>query len=178
MQVMGGFIIGFDSDKEDIFQKQISFIEKLGIVVAMVGLLTALPGTRLYHRLKKEGRLTGESPGGNTKASINFIPKMNEEVMLREYKNLVRSINSVRSYYKRINNFLKEYRSTVRGGRLDWKDIKTFLKSLIFIGIFSRANFFYWRLLFKTVLLKPKTLSMAVELAIQGQHFRKMALNL
>ena len=54
---MGGFIVGFDSDKADIFKRQFEFIQRSGVVTAMVGLLTALPQTRLYDRLKTEGRL-------------------------------------------------------------------------------------------------------------------------
>lgn len=175
MQVMGGFIIGFDNDPNDIFERQKAFIESIGVSVAMVGLLTALPGTRLYNRLKDERRLIGESTGGNTDAVINFIPKMNKEKMLREYKKLVRTLYSARSYYGRIDSFIRDYRPTVKGGRPDWKGIKALLISFLFIGIFSRAAGRYWLLLIKTLVLRPKAFSMAVELAIQGYHFRKMA---
>ena len=57
LQVQGGFIVGFDTDEPSIFQRQIDFIQKSGIVTAMVGLLQAPPGTKLYARLKKEGRV-------------------------------------------------------------------------------------------------------------------------
>ncbi len=50
---MGGFIVGFDSDTQDIFDAQIEFIQKTGITTAMVGMLGALPGTRLWDRLNK-----------------------------------------------------------------------------------------------------------------------------
>jgi len=178
MQVMGGFIVGFDSDPADIFEQQISFIDHLGVPVAMVGLLTALPGTRLWHRLQDEKRLTGASSGGNTEASLNFLPKMDEETMLREYPKMIQSLYGVRSYYRRIHSFLKEYRPSVKKRKLEGKDIKAFLKSLIFIGMLSRAAVPYWWLLAKTIILKPKALSVAVELAIQGRHFRKMAFSL
>jgi radical SAM superfamily enzyme YgiQ (UPF0313 family) len=178
MQVMGGFIIGFDNDPEDIFEQQKAFIESIGVIVAMVGLLTALPGTLLYNRLKDENRLIADSTGGNTDAFLNFIPKMNKEELIAKYRTLIKTLYSAKSYYKRINSFLRDYRPSVRGGRLSWRDIKAFLKSLVFIGIFSRSALYYWRLLIKTIILKPKALSMAVELAIQGHHFRKMSLDL
>jgi radical SAM superfamily enzyme YgiQ (UPF0313 family) len=178
LQVMGGFIIGFDNDPPDIFERQKIFIESLGVSVAMVGLLTALPGTRLYNRLKDEKRLTGESTGGNTDAAMNFTPKMNKEKILREYKILIQTLYSARSYYGRINHFLRDYQPSIRGGRLDWPDLKAFFKSLVIIGIFSKAAGYYWRLLIKTILLKPKALPTAIELAIQGYHFRKMSQNL
>jgi radical SAM superfamily enzyme YgiQ (UPF0313 family) len=175
MQVMGGFIIGFDNDPEDIFEQQKIFIESIGVVIAMVGLLTALPGTRLYKRLKDEGRLTGSSTGGNTDATLNFIPKMNKEKILREYRKLIQTLCSARSYYGRINTFLRQYRPLVKGGKVGWKEVKAFLKSLLFIGLFSRAAYYYWRLLLKTIITKPKALSTAVEMAIQGHHFREIA---
>lgn len=178
IQVMAGFIIGFDSDPIDIFKQQKMFIESIGVTIAMLGLLTALPGTRLYKRLKDENRLIGESTGGNTDAALNFIPRMNKDKILDEYKKLVQTLYGARSYYGRINSFIRDYRPTVKGGKLTWLDIKAFLKSLIYIGIFSRARGHFWLLLIKTVWKKPKALPMAVELAIQGYHFRKMSLNL
>ena len=59
IEVYGGFIVGFDSDPDNIFERQIDFIQKAGIPIAMIGLLTALPNTQLYRRLLAEGRLTG-----------------------------------------------------------------------------------------------------------------------
>ncbi|HEX7955788.1 MAG TPA: radical SAM protein, partial [Pyrinomonadaceae bacterium] len=76
MEVMAGFIVGFDNDPEDIFDRQINFIRESAIPLAMVGLLTALPDTQLWRRLKREGRLIKESSGNNTEASLNFIPRM------------------------------------------------------------------------------------------------------
>jgi radical SAM superfamily enzyme YgiQ (UPF0313 family) len=178
LQVMGGFIIGFDNDPPNIFELQKKFIEMLGVCVAMVGLLTALPGTRLYNRLKDEKRLTSESTGGNTDAAVNFLPKMNKEKMLKEYKKLIKTLYGARSYYGRINHFLRDYQPSIRGGRLDWPDLKAFFKSLILIGVCSKAAGYYWKLLIKTILLKPRALPTAIELAIQGYHFRKMSLNL
>ena len=70
LQVLGGFIVGFDSDPPNIFETQINFIQRLGVVTAMVGLLTALPKTRLYNRLKAEGRLLRSSTGNNTDLSL------------------------------------------------------------------------------------------------------------
>jgi radical SAM superfamily enzyme YgiQ (UPF0313 family) len=173
--VMGGFIVGFDHDPEDIFEQQKMFIESTGITVAMVGLLTALPGTALYKRLKGENRLTGESSGANTEAILNFIPKMNKDKLIREYKKLVLTLYGARSYYGRINKFFQDYRPTIQGGSLSWSHIAAFLKSMLFIGVFSPAAYYYWHLIIKTVLIRPRVLPTAVELAIQGHHFRIMS---
>ena len=178
MQVMGGFIIGFDHDPLNIFELQKNFIENIGVVVAMLGLLTALPGTKLFNRLRLENRLTADSTGGNTDAFLNFIPVMNKEFMIKEYKKLMQTLYSAKSYYGRINEFLRYYKPTVKGSRLKFNDLKAFIKSLVIIGVFSRASVYYWRLILKTTLLRPRTLPVAVELAIQGHHLRKMALKL
>ena len=81
MEVMGGFIIGFDNDPPNIFERQIKFIQNSGVVKAMIGLLNAPPGTRLYHRLKEEGRLLEQGTGDNCDGSMNFVPKMDAQIL-------------------------------------------------------------------------------------------------
>src|SRR2546430_558059 len=101
MEVMAGFIVGFDNDPEDIFERQIDFIRESAIPLAMVGLLTALPDTQLWRRLKKEGRLLRESLGNNTECSLNFIPRMDTARLIEGYQRIVRTIYSPAEYYKR-----------------------------------------------------------------------------
>ncbi|MFA5184758.1 MAG: B12-binding domain-containing radical SAM protein [Patescibacteria group bacterium] len=178
LQVMSGFIVGFDNDQADIFERQKRFIEMIGVPVAMVGLLTALPGTRLYERLKAENRLIEESSGGNTDAVINFRPMMDKAELIRGYKRLMNLLYDARSYYGRINTFIRDYRHKVKGGSLKLNNIGAFLKSLVLIGFHHSTAPYYWRLLIKTLCLRPKTLATAVELAIQGYHFKKIFLNM
>ena len=73
MEVMAGFIVGFDNDPEDIFDRQVDFIQESAIPLAMVGLLQALPGTQLYRRLQKEGRIVCDGNGNNLDFRLNFI---------------------------------------------------------------------------------------------------------
>lgn len=173
MQVTGGFIIGFDSDTENIFEAQIKFIQKIGVVTAMVGMLNALPQTRLWHRLKAEGRLLKETTGENTDGTINFVPRMSKEKLLLGYKRILAGIYSPRNYYKRINTFIKNYRPTVRS-RISREDLRAFIKSVWKIGILSRARLLYWKLLIKTGVTKRRALPVAIELAIYHQHFEKV----
>ena len=87
MEVMGGFIVGFDNDPDDIFERQIKFIRESRDSMAMVGMLNALPDTQLWKRLEKEGRLLGDdASGNNTVATLNFIPKMDAETLIAGYK--------------------------------------------------------------------------------------------
>src|SRR5574342_918828 len=90
LQVQGGFIIGFDSDTPSIFQRQVEFIQKSGIVTAMVGLLQALPDTKLHKRLKREGRLLGQTTGNNVDGTTNFVPRMEVERLREGYKTILR----------------------------------------------------------------------------------------
>lgn len=176
IQVMSGFIVGFDSDDEDIFERQIRFIQQTGIVTAMVGMLVALPQTRLYYRLKSEGRLFGDAKGDNSSADINFIPKMGIDKLISGYNNILKNIYAPKNYYKRIEIFIKNYQPSARA-KLKKEDIKAFLKSIYKIGIFSKSSVYYWKLILKTIVTKARALPDAIELAIMGEHFRKVSKN-
>lgn len=174
MQVMGGFIVGFDNDDESIFERQIKFIQEAGIVTAMVGLLNAFPQTRLWHRLAAEGRLEHNTSGENTDGSMNFTPIMGKEKLIAGYKKILTNLCLPKNYYKRIDEFIKAYKPTVKT-HINMSDIKALLRSTWRIGIFSRSNFRYWWLITKTGFTKIKALPMAIELAIFGLHFSKTA---
>ena len=110
LSVRGGFIVGFDNDSPEIFERQIEFIQKSKIITAMVGMLNAPRGSRLYERLLKEGRLLKELTGDNTDFSTNIIPKMGYEKLAEGYRKIVSGVYSPRSYYERVKGYLKEYR--------------------------------------------------------------------
>ncbi|MFH1780868.1 MAG: DUF4070 domain-containing protein [Candidatus Nealsonbacteria bacterium] len=177
LQVMGGYIVGFDNDPLTIFQDQINFIQKTGVVVAMVGILTALPGTKLFKRLEGEGRLPTVASGDNTDASINFIPKMNAEVLSEGYRKIIQTIYSPKNYYERIITFFEEYRPTKQRSRASSNDIKALLKSIWHIGILGRWNerWYYWKLVLVTCYKYRQFFSSAIVFSIYGFHFRKIA---
>jgi len=178
LEVMGGFIVGFDQDGPDIFKRQFEFIQRSGVVTAMVGLLNALPGTRLYRRLKKEGRLVSDSTGNNTEAWLNFRPRLNREFLIDGYRDLMRRLYEPHHYYRRIRTFLD--RQPARGPRLRLSraDIEAFVKSLWLLGVWHPGRQAYWRLLITSLLRWPRQFPKAVELAIIGHHFRRVASNL
>jgi hypothetical protein len=172
--VQGGFIVGFDNDPLSIFERQIKFIQKSGIVTAMVGLLNALHGTRLYHRLEKENRLLKDISGDNTDCSINFIPKMNYDALINGYKKILSTIYSPAYYYERIREFLKEYKpSKKRIFRFHFSYLWTFLKSVFRLGIIGKERVHYWKLIFWSLFTCPRFLPLAATFAIYGFHFRK-----
>ena len=175
LEVMGGFIVGFDSDKSDIFKRQFEFIQRSGVATAMVGLLNALPQTRLWQRLKREGRLEAESTGNNTDAALNFKPRLNRDLLQSGYRELVKKLYEPRNYYQRIRTFLKSHRPTGPRLHLSRADCIAFLKSLWVLGVWHRGRVGYWRLFLGTLIRRPRQFPHAIELAILGYHFRRVA---
>ncbi len=177
LEVQGGFIVGFDSDPLSIFKSQINFIQNSGIVTAMVGLLNAPPGTRLYQRLKKENRLLKDFSGDQMDCSLNFIPNMNHETLINGYKNILNTIYSPKQYYERIKTFLKEYKPKPRKRalpQLRFYHIRAFIKSMWVLGVKESGRKYYWRFLVSTLLKRPRALPISITMAIQGFHFRKV----
>ena len=175
LEVMGGFIVGFDSDKSDIFKRQFEFIQRSGVATAMVGLLTALPQTRLWHRLKREGRLETASSGNNTDAALNFQPKLSREYLQNGYRELMKRLYEPGNYYQRIRTFLKSHRPSGPRRRLSRADLGAFLKSFWVLGVWHRGQVGYWRLFWSTLARRPRQFPHAIELAILGYHFRRVA---
>ena len=175
MEVLGGFIVGFDSDPESIFDSQINFIQKIGVATAMVGILTALPKTKLYNRLKQEGRLLKTSSGNNTDASINFIPKMDTEVIIKGYQRILQTIYSPKTYYERINTFLAEYKpSTKKRRKVRLMEIRGLLHSVWYLGIVGKKRRYYWKFMTRAFIKHRRAFPEAMTLAVYGHHFRKI----
>ena len=175
LQVMGGFIVGFDSDSHDIFKRQFEFIQRSGVVTAMVGLLTALPQTRLYQRLLQEGRLLTGSTGNNTEATLNFLPRLNRDFLINGYRDLMKRLYEPRVYYERIRTFLRNHEAMGPRRRISWSDFQAFLKSFYVLGVRYRGRRAYWGFCASTLLRRPRQFAQAMELAIIGHHFRRVA---
>jgi radical SAM superfamily enzyme YgiQ (UPF0313 family) len=174
LQVQGGFIVGFDSDTPTTFQRQTEFIQKSGIVTAMVGLLNAMPDTKLYSRLKREGRLLGETTGDNVDGTLNFVPRMDPDALRDGHKMILRSIYAPGPYYQRVRTFLREYHPPRMTSSMSWPNIGAFMHSVIRLGVFGRERAHYWGLLAWTSFRRPSLFPLAVTLAIYGHHFRKI----
>jgi len=174
LEVQGGFIVGFDHDHLSIFQRQIDFIQQSGIVTAMVGLLQAFPGTQLYERMKKEGRLCGKSSGDNVDGNTNFRTVMDLAVLRKGYKGILDHIYSPKYYYQRIRTYLRNSGATPASSPLRFSDIHALVFSFWLLGIIGRERFQYWGLLLWTLFCHPRLLNKAVTLSIYGYHFRKI----
>jgi hypothetical protein len=171
LQVMGGFIVGFDSDNPSIFQRQIDFIQKSGIVTAMVGILQAPYGTELYQRLKKEGRLLDEMNGDNADGLTNIIPKMDLHVLQKGYQRIIKDIYSPGPFYQRVKVFLQDYRPMNSPIYVEWQEILAFFRSIYWMGIRGKERVEYWRLFFWALIKQPVKFPLAIAFTIYGYHF-------
>ena len=178
MEVMAGFIVGFDSDPEDIFQRQINFIRESAIPLAMVGLLTALPDTQLWRRLKDEGRLLEESNGNNTDydASLNFVPRMAPRILIEGYQAILRTIYSPKEYYQRALESLRRvpkdgpapHRFSVFGGMV------ALMRIALVLGIMDSERREFWHYFGRVWSNHREKFAESMRLAAMGYHFRKL----
>jgi radical SAM superfamily enzyme YgiQ (UPF0313 family) len=174
LYVTGGFIVGFDNDPPSIFERLSAFVQESGIVTAMVGLLNAPRGTKLYQRLVNEGRLLQDVSGDNTDLSINFIPKMDYEVLVKGYQRILSTIYSPKPYYERVREFLKDYKPVQKKAfHFHFNHLGAFFKSILFLGIIAKERVCYWKLFFWSLFRRPQLFHLALTFAIYGFHFRK-----
>lgn len=174
LQVQGGFIVGFDSDSPSIFQQQIDFIQRSGIVTAMVGLLQAPLGTRLYERMEREGRLVKQFSGDNVDGSTNIIPRMGLDPLREGYRRILSHIYAPKFYYERVLTFLREYQPPKVRVQLEPQYVLALWRSIYELGIRGVERVQYWRLFFWTLFRRPRLFPVAITLAIYGFHFRQV----
>jgi radical SAM superfamily enzyme YgiQ (UPF0313 family) len=176
LEVQGGFIIGFDSDSPSTFPRLVDLIQRGGIATAMVGLLQALPGTKLHERMKRAGRLLNRTSGDNVDGTTNIVPLIGAERLRQAYKDVLQYLYSPEVYYQRVRTFLREYRPPKIKARLDASYLSqqalAFLRSVVRLGIIGRERVEYWKLFWWTLFRRPKALPLAITLAVHGYHFR------
>ncbi len=175
IEVYAGFIVGFDDDGPSSFQRLADFIQRSGIATAMVGMLQAPPGTRLFDRMRGEGRLIGAMTGDNVDGTTNILPLMGLDTLRERYRALVVYLYEPRQYYARVRTFLREYRVPRVRPRLEVGRLLAFLRAAARLGVVGRERMQYWRLLAWTALRRPRLLPNAVTLAIYGYHFRRVS---
>ena len=179
MQVMGGFILGFDTDREDIFDRMVEFIQKSGIPVAMVGLLQAMPGTQLFRRLRTEGRILDAGRGDNTCDRLNFIPHMDATRLIEGYRSVLTRIYSCEAYYERVKLYLSrtQPRHGERRTKQQWLtagNARAFVTSIVRQGVFGSPRWSYWKFLMVVATRYRHCVGAAMTLAVMGYHFQVM----
>jgi len=179
IEVMAGFIVGFDNDPEDIFERQIDFIRRSAIPLAMVGLLNALPDTQLWKRLEREGRLLGEdATGNNTVCTFNFKTRMDPAFLVRGYQRIMRTIYGPREYYERVLDSLRRTRRTRSAEPRVYRPIAgltALARILLKLGIIDRERKEFWRFFVHALIKHRKQFADSLRLAAVGYHFRKLS---
>lgn len=181
MQVMGGFILGFDTDREDIFERMVEFIQKSGIPIAMVGLLQAMPGTQLFRRLRGEGRIVDDGGGNNTESRLNFLPRMDATRLIEGYHQVLKQIYSSAAYYERVKLYLSRTQRKPAAGervsRQQWMtraNARAFVTSIVRQGVFGRQRWSYWKFLMAVATRYRHCVGAAMTLAVMGYHLQVM----
>ena len=177
MEVMAGFIVGFDNDPADIFERQIEFIRESAIPMAMVGMLNALPDTQLWKRLEREGRLLGaDATGNNTIATVNFIPKMDVDTLIAGYQQIMRTIYKPSEYYRRALDSLQRVPQDVPEAHQyhGIKGVKAFLHIAFKLGVLDAERREFWRFFLEAVRTHHDRMTELLRHAAMAYHFRKL----
>ena len=177
MEVMAGFIVGFDNDPADIFQRQIDFIRQSAIPLAMVGLLNALPETQLWKRLEREGRLLGEASGNNTTCTFNFKTRMDPALLIQGYQTIMRTIYSPREYYERALDSMRRtaQESTEPQHYNAISALASLTRVLVRLGLLDRERKEFWRFVTQAMVRHRDRFAETLRLAAMGYHFRKLS---
>jgi hypothetical protein len=135
----------------------------------MVGLLTALPGTRLTRRLEREGRLRGGSTGDNFERP-NFVPAMEEGKLLAGYRRVLAALYSPEGFYERCAKAIDRLpatggRAIARGGGV----LRTAIRIVWGIGVVSPRRAHFWRLVRHALRRGFWALPRALGLAVLGE---------
>jgi len=182
LQVMGGFILGFDTDREDIFDRMVDFIQQSGIPIAMVGLLQAMPGTQLFRRLWREGRILDAGGGNNTSDRLNFMPRMDAARLVEGYRSVLKRIYACEPYYERVKLYLNRTQPKPQrapGGQrpksrpwMNRDNMRALIHSIVRQGIFGRSQWSYWKFLAQAVTRYRHCFGAAMTLAVMGYHLQ------
>jgi radical SAM superfamily enzyme YgiQ (UPF0313 family) len=146
--ISGGFIVGFDTDKEDIFQRQVNFIQQSGIPLPIVNILKAPPGTDLYERIKSEKRLSKRF--AFSEGDTNVIPVMGEYPLYKGFIEVIDNIYRPRKSYERLRQFFNTYRLPVTSVKIKAKysirDLNMLLRTVFRLGIADSERKYFWKL--------------------------------
>lgn len=173
IEVMGGFILGFDTDRDDIFDRMVEFIQKSAIPIAMVGLLQAMPGTQLFRRMDREGRILDAGDGNNTDCKLNFLPRMDARRLLDGYRSVLKRIYSGDAYYERVKLLLRRCHPP-SSKCLNYASLRALVSSVVCQGILRKGRLSYWKFVLTAITRYRHSFGMAMTLAVMGHHFQIM----
>jgi radical SAM superfamily enzyme YgiQ (UPF0313 family) len=169
LEVMGGFIVGFDGEGPEAFDAQRELLRDTPLPLAMVGLLAALPETALWRRLEREGRLR-EHSDGDAFERPNFQPTMPEDALLRGYAELLRDLYSEEAYFRRCAVQVERIGAPKHRSQLPPIEVAIALGAVIRLGLFGRRRGHFWRLVGVGARRGVHAVRSAISGAIMGEH--------
>jgi radical SAM superfamily enzyme YgiQ (UPF0313 family) len=179
--VLGGFIVGFDSDDETIFDRQLEFIDRAGIAWAMAGVLQAPPTTPLYDRMKRDGRLIEDSTATTNFGAPNFRTILPLPVLLNGLGQLLSGLYEPESFFRRAFRSLDMWRpsSTQHPPKMGWAyDLRVFARSMWLQGVRSDYRAEYWKfllLILRKWRKQPAKLWLGLNVLLSAHHFLNYA---
>ena len=173
MQVMAGFIIGFDGEKPHAGDRIVNFVEQTGIPMAMFSMLQALPNTALWNRLEKEGRLLNSGASINQTTLMNFVPTRDIKEIATEYVDAFCQLYEPSAYLERIFRYYMKLgdAKNVVSRRASWKSIRALSLILWKQGLLARTRWLFWRNLIQVLIKKPRQLEIYLTLCAYLEHF-------
>ncbi|MFA6223521.1 MAG: radical SAM protein [Desulfomonilaceae bacterium] len=106
MLVHSSFILGYDFDTQQTFDELINFIQESNLLMPLINILTPLPGTMLYKRLEKEGRILDKDWSKYDTQHVVFIPaRMSPDDLLQGYRKVVKSVYSFDSILTKLRYY-------------------------------------------------------------------------
>jgi radical SAM superfamily enzyme YgiQ (UPF0313 family) len=174
LEVQGGFIVGFDRDPADIFDQQIQFIQASGIATAMVSMLFAFPGSRLYRRLEEENRLAEITINDHAYGIMNFEPRMGIDQVRQGHLYVLDKIYSPELYYQRLLTFLRFYKLP-KGMKtqIQPEQLRLLFKIIRDVGIVDEGRWIFWKIIGYGLLTQYRAVPKLIQLMVTGYNFRK-----
>jgi hypothetical protein len=162
-------------------------IEDAAIPICMVGLLYALPGTELSHRLLAEGRLhadsdrlAGESDADQCTSGLNFVTARPRGAILADYRAILARINAPAAFFGRVRRLNRELDlSRQRQRRLDrrsWRELRAFARIGWRLGVRDReVRSQFWRTLATCLIHNPRALHGTMSFAALYLHVKSFS---
>jgi radical SAM superfamily enzyme YgiQ (UPF0313 family) len=173
LQIMSGFIMGFDNERAGAGQRIQEFIEAAHIPQCQFSLLQALQNTALWQRLDREGRLEEGLGTFHQGEIMNFVPTRPVEEITTEYINAFWQIYEPMSYLKRTfrcfmmmngwrgpNSRPITRHEVMMLGMICWRQ-----------GVIRNTRFYFWWQLLVVSMVKPQLLYDYITTLGVGEHF-------
>ncbi len=185
--VNAGFILGFDHETDGIAERVVDFVRKGKICMAMVGLLYALPNTRLTRRLRSEKRLfddydlrsqSSADDVDQTTSGINFLTRRPRERIIADFLFILEELYSPKDYFDRCLGLSRTLRVEPKFKppfRILLRYARGFFNGTIKLGFRPSTAWYWWRNLLALLFTRPSSLETLVNLMVMYLHFGKQA---